>query len=517
MRKKNTYSKLPKHFPNPDLWNKINQRLDVEEYSSAINNMPSYHAKNDAWANIENVLNRKSAILSLYKYAAVAAVILIVFSIKLISDSKTNSISIAYNKEIYKNFESKSILKDIYTKPVYSTDFISKPLNDLADNKLIKKSENNIPHENSTTIIINETIEIADNSTQIDSNLFVSNETQIIDTLSIFEDHSITLINRDSLDNFIVHNNLHNTIQENYADFMINKNELTLDNEFIENENELAAEITDNLSNKEILENNFLQKSNFMAFDGSINNSKALMSSNSGSLFNQLKNIVNSNIKGVSIKKKQKTPYKKLNGFYAGPTVNYNSTSILNQNTYGAYRDFELKYEYDFGTAYGVALGYNFKNKFGIQIGCIFNSKQGQKYGDVIDLKYVTREVNLNYTHIPLLFKFKKQIGGFDKNPVMLNFNIGGQYGHLKSAEIVMNKTESFRAEERFKKQEFGLILGLESDIFITDNVFITIGTNASISSNINEKGWEAKDDYGKSHNMLFGLNLGLNYYLKKF
>ena len=199
--------------------------------------------------------------------------------------------------------------------------------------------------------------------------------------------------------------------------------------------------------------------------------------------------------------------------FYFGANYTYNSTWILNQNTYGQFGKYELNYKKDFGSGYGFDAGIDFKNKYGIQIGYIINSEEGQKYQDIIKHQNTSRTVSLKYSKIPLIIKLKSYISE-SENPIIFNLCLGAQYGFLKSANDNVNgiNTDIF---DKVKKNEFGIILNLESDFYLNKFMFLTFGFNTSIGNDINPPDWRASGLNGASHNLLLGLNLGLNYCFK--
>jgi hypothetical protein len=199
------------------------------------------------------------------------------------------------------------------------------------------------------------------------------------------------------------------------------------------------------------------------------------------------------------------------NEFHITTVYDYNITWIMNQNTYGQFNGKELAYKMDYGSAYGIIAGYDIARTHGFQAGIILNSQQGQKYHDSFSFGEFTREIKLSYIHIPFAYKLKRYLND-SKNPIILNFVLGGQYGKLKSAEEILNG-QSTDIKDRFKKNEISLIFNVESDFYINNSFYLTFGLNSSLSNDINAKGWPVDDDYGKSHNMIAGLVFGLNYY----
>jgi len=199
------------------------------------------------------------------------------------------------------------------------------------------------------------------------------------------------------------------------------------------------------------------------------------------------------------------------NEIHIGLNYTYNSTWIMVQNTYGQFGKRRLAYTDDFGSAYGLMAGYDFKRKFGIQLGYVINSQEGQTYHDVLSGVTYDRNVSIQYAHIPLLFKWKNYLSD-TKHPIIFNVCAGPQFGILKSSNDNVNGINT-NITDRMNKTELSFELNFESDFYLTDFLYFTLGFNSSISNNINAQAWPAPYHDGKSRNLLFGVNLGLSYY----
>lgn len=201
------------------------------------------------------------------------------------------------------------------------------------------------------------------------------------------------------------------------------------------------------------------------------------------------------------------------NEFHFGPVIDLNSTWILNQNTYGEFGGKELAYTLHFGTAYGISFGYDIGRRYGFEAAIILNSHQGQGYHDVLSIGEFDRDVRLNYFYIPVVYKWKCYIRK-SENPVVLNLIGGIKYGHIKSAEEILNGIHT-DITERFNKNEFGFVFNMESDIYFARSFYFTLGLCSSIGNNINGKDWMQYVSHanGRSHNFLLGAAFGLSYY----
>ncbi|NTW33372.1 MAG: PorT family protein [Bacteroidetes bacterium] len=215
---------------------------------------------------------------------------------------------------------------------------------------------------------------------------------------------------------------------------------------------------------------------------------------------------VNSNVSNFSMYRKA------FDEYHITAQYTYNNTWILNQNTYGQFKGNRLSYRMDFGSSVGIMAGYDVRREYGFEAGIIFRSFQGQTYFDKLSIGEFAREIDLEYVHIPVMYKFKKYLKG-GKTPLILNIVTGIQYGRLLSALETVNLIDK-DITERFNKNEIGLILNLENDLYLIDFFYLTVGLNSSIGNNINAQDWPVKDGVSEtSHNLLIGLNFGMSYY----
>lgn len=209
--------------------------------------------------------------------------------------------------------------------------------------------------------------------------------------------------------------------------------------------------------------------------------------------------------------------YYKLKGLHFGIIGAINTVWILNQNTYGQFGKYEMAYKVKLGYYYGAELGYDLTNHFGIQAEYHYRSAQGQDYADKIKRKNISRSVDLVYQNIPLIFKFKSpRISGEFDRPSSVNLLLGVQYSMLYYAKQKLNNQELV-ISERFRKNDIGVLFGLEYNAFLSNRIFVSTGIRATFGLlDMNSKEWENTGTNGSksSHNATVGFNLGLHYKL---
>ncbi|MBX7182697.1 MAG: porin family protein [Bacteroidia bacterium] len=236
--------------------------------------------------------------------------------------------------------------------------------------------------------------------------------------------------------------------------------------------------------------------------------------------FRQVGNLepkTNTNIETRSDKKEIPQNFYKLKGLHFGFIGAVNTVWILNQNTYGQFGKYEMAYKVKLGYYYGAELGYDFSNRFGVQAEYHYRSTQGQDYADKIKRKNIRRSVDLVYQNIPLIFKFKSpRISGEFDRPSSVNVLFGVQYSMLYYAKQKLNNQELI-ISERFRKNDIGVVFGLEYNAFLSDRLFVSTGIRGTVGLlDMNSKEWENTGTSGSksSHNATVGFNLGLHYKL---
>lgn len=199
-----------------------------------------------------------------------------------------------------------------------------------------------------------------------------------------------------------------------------------------------------------------------------------------------------------------------LKGVYFGISGSYNQTSLLEyENVFKGERPIQPSLK--FGTSKGLLFGYNFSNKFGIEGEFIYNATLGQNYVMSEDEEIVEKSLSLSYDLIPIVAKIKVgRISSVTNLPVILNYTAGIQYGQLREARLPQDKRYEETDEELFKENDLSVVLGLEYDIFVQDNLMLTLGTRGSISTDVSTHN-APFNGYAK-RNFVFGARAALSY-----
>lgn len=198
-----------------------------------------------------------------------------------------------------------------------------------------------------------------------------------------------------------------------------------------------------------------------------------------------------------------------LKGMYVGAAASYNQTSLIEYgNIFRGERPIQPSLK--FGTSKGLAVGYTFSNKFGLQADYIYNSVQGQNYVTSEDEVVTEKTLALYYDQVSLSAKFKQaRMSDLTSHPIVINYIAGVQYGMLKQYRLPQEKRWETE-EELIKDDEYSIVLGLDYDIYLQKNLFVSLGAHGSLSTDISAH--EAPlDDYAK-RNFVFGVRGAINY-----
>ena len=208
-----------------------------------------------------------------------------------------------------------------------------------------------------------------------------------------------------------------------------------------------------------------------------------------------------------------------LKGAYLGIEGQINNTWILTSNLKTKQDAVQssldenktVAYNFSFTKGYGIRGGYDFNSRIGIESKILKNQIK-QEYTETKEGYNYFRNTELNYIQIPLSFKYKwSRLSSITKYPMVMNYKIGLQYAYLTNATVNLNN-EFIPIKDILRKQDMGLVAGIDYDIFFNPNSFVSIGTNLYYGSNLNAFPYLVSDKDQKTNNLAIGLNLSLNY-----
>jgi hypothetical protein len=204
----------------------------------------------------------------------------------------------------------------------------------------------------------------------------------------------------------------------------------------------------------------------------------------------------------------------RTNGLYFGSFYGVHVSRLLNNQALNATKNVEdLQYRMHSGHSYGFVSGYDFSSSWGVQTEWTVKSLEGQniKYKPLESVTYRETQINLTYTNVPVLVKYRfTRTARLTKQPTTLNLLAGVQYGVLKSAEINLNNPTIH--SNLLKKSTWGIIGGLDYDVYLSRNYFLSFGARAGFATSSNSFTHVELPDKNSANHLLLGLRASFNY-----
>ncbi|MDT8413044.1 MAG: hypothetical protein RQ875_11310 [Vicingaceae bacterium] len=166
----------------------------------------------------------------------------------------------------------------------------------------------------------------------------------------------------------------------------------------------------------------------------------------------------------------------------------------------------------DHGSSFGATAGIILSDKMNLETNVNFYSSNGYRKQYASDESSYTENLSLAYTNVSILAKRMYNKSTFDDKKYSTNF-IGGLYlGYLSSATSIINGVTY--KNEAYTNLDYGVVLGLEQDRYLTKELIITPGIRYyQGAKNIAN----ADSHFSYAYNSTLEFNLGIKYiFLKK-
>lgn len=183
-------------------------------------------------------------------------------------------------------------------------------------------------------------------------------------------------------------------------------------------------------------------------------------------------------------------------------------TSLRSNGPLAGYNQVEYL---DLGSNFGVTAGYILSDKLNLESNINILSTSGYERRFNGPENHFNEKLELKYTTVSLLAKKMNTKSTFDNKVYSTNF-IGGVYaGFLNTSSHQLNGTSEDL--DTYNKQDFGIVLGIEQDRYITKSFIITPGIryNQGLINIANDN-----NAFSSARNFSFEFNLGVKYVLLK-
>lgn len=202
-------------------------------------------------------------------------------------------------------------------------------------------------------------------------------------------------------------------------------------------------------------------------------------------------------------KKKVKLPY---------VVVSYllSNNWLLNHDTFNAFGEKDLNQnKLTISHNFGFGIGYALSPEIDIQTDVLLKARNGQQYQAYSEGYSFEKDMRLRYTRVQVIVKKKKEIRADEK---YVNIYGGAYYARLNSASVT-NAVTTLDASFQYRKNDLGLVAGVELERKITKKLNLVTGLVASYGLTNAYAGTDYEPaSFNKTHNFYAGISLGLKY-----
>lgn len=171
-------------------------------------------------------------------------------------------------------------------------------------------------------------------------------------------------------------------------------------------------------------------------------------------------------------------------GLVLGPVLGAHFTAMTKQSEEGMNTS-KMEQTSTFGKSYGLNIGYIINHHWSVGMEWIYNSDEGQNFKEKIKGQIVEKSIVLDYMKIPFYFKYtQKFITRYDKCPITLNLVGGIHYSKLKTVNTYVDH-QIAPLGVNYNEHEWGMLGGVEFDIFPTNRIFFTVGSRVTFNADL--------------------------------
>lgn len=130
------------------------------------------------------------------------------------------------------------------------------------------------------------------------------------------------------------------------------------------------------------------------------------------------------------------------------------------------------------GYQVGLNFGYDFAEHFGIMAEFKYSDESARFNNEE---KNRIEHLDLKYIEVPIYFKVKHSMPTAKMKPLVFNYIVGIQYRDLRSISSFADG-EDKRFGQDYNTSEWGVTAGFDLDYYLSKNLFLTVGTRASVN-----------------------------------
>ncbi|MFO8234841.1 MAG: hypothetical protein R6U04_05510 [Bacteroidales bacterium] len=225
--------------------------------------------------------------------------------------------------------------------------------------------------------------------------------------------------------------------------------------------------------------------------------------------------LAQSNAPSSPSSEKEEDDTKEKPKIYIGTSGQFTNTWLLSNKTLNSIKNSPYSAaEPQRNNSFSLIGGIELNDRLSFQVEGLLNNSNGQNYKEYLNGKFITNQINLNYSSIQLAGRYKFIKEG--KNiPVSHNLVFGTYGSYLQNANQHINdEQQNIRAS--YKNYDFGLLVGYEIDSRISQNLIFSSGVRLDPGLiNIYSGSEELPSEFNKTYTTSLSLQLSLKYVLE--
>lgn len=190
-------------------------------------------------------------------------------------------------------------------------------------------------------------------------------------------------------------------------------------------------------------------------------------------------------LKHTTSKKKKSSKYNRK-GIFVAPILGGHFTAMTKSSREGVNTS-QMEQSASFGKSYGLNVGYIINSRWSVGVEWLYNSDEGQHFSEINNGQKQDKYLLLDYMKFPIYAKFTHKIlTRYDKMPIAMSYIGGAHFSKLKTVNTYIDG-EIAPFEVNYNKSQWGLLGGLEFDIYASRNIHFTLGTRVSFNADLKQ------------------------------
>ncbi|MCO5231598.1 MAG: PorT family protein [Chitinophagales bacterium] len=266
-----------------------------------------------------------------------------------------------------------------------------------------------------------------------------------------------------------------------------------------------------NLANEHSVDNNLPSSDiNQIVQNERLNEDLANLESLPTTLYVDDEESLSSHLQQSNSRKKKSSKYNRK-GIIVAPILGGHFTAMTKSSREGVNTS-QMEQSASFGKSYGLNVGYIINSRWSVGVEWLYNSDEGQHFSEVKNGQKQDKYLLLDYMKFPIYAKYTHKIlTRYDKMPIAMSYIGGAHFSKLKTVNTYIDG-EIAPFEVNYNQSQWGLLGGLEFDIYASRNIHFTLGTRVSFNADLKQFPKLRGDDKISPFSVQSGIYTKLNY-----